>query len=272
MSTAIASRCTALAILLAGAATTGGSLRPCAARINFLKGRVEVTRPGTGAPKPAFISMPLAGGDRVDTRDKAECEIVLHDGSVLKMRDSSAMVIAKMEAQAKPPASEVEIRVFTGKVLGCVRKLSSAGSRFHLESPTAVASVRGTVFAVFVEGDSTELDVLRGRVAVSGEVGSEVMVGEGQATVVARGDSARSPAAMAAARAAFIAVWAGAAMKIGSAGAAAAGAWYASTPVLVGGAAVAVGAAAAIIIAGQKDEPPPRTPATRIPGPPGWPQ
>jgi hypothetical protein len=237
-----------------------------------MKGRVEVTRPGGGPPKPAFITMPLTGGDRVDTGDKAECEIVLHDGSVLKMRDSSAMVIARMEAQAKPPVSEVDVKVFTGKVLGCVRKLSSTGSRFHLESPTAVASVRGTVFAVFVEGDSTELDVLKGPVAVAGGTGPEVLVRDGQTTVVARGDSARSPVAMAAARAAFIAAWAGAAMKIGSAGAAGAAAWYASTPVLVGGAAVALGAAVAIIIASQGDEPPPQSPATRIPGPPGWPQ
>ncbi len=136
-----------------------------------------------------------------------------------------------------------------------------------------MAGIRGTVFAVFVEGDSTELDVVQGQVAVAGAMGREVLVGEKQSTVVARGDSARSPVPMAAAKLAFIMMWGGAAVKIGSMGAAAAGAWYTSTAAIVGGAAaVAVGTAAAIILSGGGDEPPGPSPATPIPNPPGWPQ
>jgi hypothetical protein len=128
------------------------------------------------------------------------------------------------------------------------------------------------VFAVFVEGDTTELDMLKGRVAVSGQLGPEVLVGERMGTVVAGGDSARSPFPLAAAKVAFITAWAGAALKIGSAGAAGAAAWYTSAPALIGGAAAVAAGVVTAIIANQKDEPPGPAPAPRIPGPPGWPQ
>jgi hypothetical protein len=267
--------CCALALtgLLAGASPTGGSLKPAEAKINFMKGEVTVARSNTEARKPAYIAMPLYTGDRIASQDKAEAEIALHDGSILKMKDKSEMVLTELSAQKAPEATVVAVKVYTGKVLGCIKKMSEPQSRFHLESPTAVASVRGTVFAVFVEGDTTELDVLRGRVAVSGQQGPEVLVGEKMGTVVTGGDSARSPFPLAAAKAAFIAAWAGAALKIGSAGAAGVAAWYASTPALIGGAtAVAAGVVTAIIIANQKDEPAPPEPAPKIPGPPGWPQ
>ncbi|MDO9026244.1 MAG: hypothetical protein Q7U87_00030, partial [bacterium] len=64
---------------------------------------------------------------------------------------------------------------------------------------------------------------------------------------------------------------AGAAIKLGSLGAATASAWYASTAAIVTGATAVVAGAAAIIIANTNEEPTPSTPAKTIPGPPGWP-
>ncbi len=249
-----------------------GAFRPVEARIVYLKGQAEVQKAGSPVWTPATLKMELGTGDQVATSEGAELEIKLDDGSVLKMRDKGLMAIDRMEKQKKPLTTLTSLRALSGKILGCVRKLASKESKFNVTTPTAVAGIRGTVFAVFVEGDSTELDVVQGQVAVAGQQGREVLVGEKQATVVAKGNSARSPYPMAAAKLAFIMMWGGAAIKIGSMGAAAAGAWYTSTAAIVGGAtALVVGTAAAIIIAGG-EETPAQTPATPIPNPPGWPQ
>ncbi len=261
------------ALHLAWTTAAFGAFRPVEARIVYLKGKVEVQKVGSLSWSPAAVKMTLGSGDKVATEDGTELEIKLDDGSVLKMRDKGLLAIDRMEKQKKPLTTITSLQAVSGKILGCIRKLSSRESRFDITTPTAVAGIRGTVFAVFVEGDSTELDVVQGQVAVAGQKGGEVLVGEKQSTVVARGDSARSPVPLAAAKLAFIMMWGGAAVKIGSMGAAAAGAWYTSTAAIVGGAAaVAVGTAAAIIISGGGDEPPGPTPAARIPGPPGWPQ
>lgn len=261
------------ALHLAWTTAAFGAFRPVEAKIVFLKGKAEVQKVGSLVWAPAAIKMPLNSGDKVATEDGAELEIKLDDGSILKMRDKGLLAIDRMEKQKKPLTTVTMLQAVSGKILGCVRKLASKESKFEVTTPTAVAGIRGTVFAVFVEGDSTALDVVQGQVAVAGQTGREVLVGEKQSTVVAKGDSARSPYPMAAAKLAFIMMWGGAAIKLGSLGAAAAGAWYTSTAAIVGGAAaVAVGTAAAIIISSGGDEPPGPTPATPIPNPPGWPQ
>jgi hypothetical protein len=238
---------------------TGWSqLRPAQAHIVFLKGKVEVQRPGS-APQPAALSSEVSIGDRLISHEDSEVEIRLPDGSVLKMKDKGLMEIGDLKNQSRPMASLVSLKLTWGKLLGCVKKLSARESKFEVATPTAVAGIRGTVFAVFAEGDSTELDVLAGQVAVTGEKGTERLIGEKQYTIIAKGDSARSPLPMTAAKIAFITAWAGAALKLGSIGAAGAKAWYATTPALIGGGVVAAAVAAAVIIAsgGGGDNPPP---------------
>lgn len=230
-------------------------MKPTQATIVFVKGKAEVQRSGERAWRPAELQMAVNPGDKLSTEAGAELEIRLDDGSVLKLKDKSLLELDAMEKQARPLTTITSLKLGLGKLLGCVRKLSSKESKFDITTPTAVAGVRGTVFAVFAEGDSTELDVLQGRVAVSGQVGAEKLVGEKQSTVVAKRDSARSPVPMTAAKIAFMTAWAGAALKLGSMGAAGAKAWYASTPALVGGGVVAAAAVAAVVIAaGGGDE------------------
>jgi len=229
------------------AGVSPAQMRPSQASIIYLKGKAEVQRSGERAWRPAELQMTVHPGDKLSTEAGAELEIRLDDGSVLKMKDKGLLEIDAMEKQAKPLTTITSLKLGLGRLLGCVRKLSSRESRFDISTPTAVAGVRGTVFAVFAEDDSTGLDVLQGQVAVSGQVGREVLVGEKQSTVVAKRDSARSPVPLTAAKIAFMTAWAGAALKLGSMGAAGAKAWYASTPALVGG-GVAVAAAVAVVI------------------------
>jgi hypothetical protein len=166
-------------------------------------------------------------------------------------------VIDRMDRQQKPAAAITSLRAMNGKVLGCIRKLASRESKFSVTTPTAVAGVRGTVFGVFVEGDATELDVLKGEVAIAGEQGSEVLVGEKMMTTVPKGGAARPPVAMTAAKIGLLMLWGGAAIKVGSLGSAASTAWYASTPAIIAASAVAVaaGTVAAVAIANKKDTP-----------------
>lgn len=263
---------TVLALLLA-LQPVHPEFKPADARINFMKGQVEIQRLNAEDWRPAFIKMGLYPGDKVKCQAAAEAEIVLHDGSVVKLKDASLLQIEQMERDRKAKAARTALKLYHGKVLGSIRKISSKESKFTITTPTAVAGIRGTVFGVFVEGDTTELNVLKGEVGLAGEQGPEVLVGEKMMASVAKGDSTISPVAMTAAKIAFMTMWAGAAIKIGSMGSAAATAWYATTPAIIGGAAAVVATTAAvIIISGGDDEPaPPPSGTPTIPPPPGWP-
>ncbi len=252
-----------------------GEFKPSEAKLSFVRGRVEVQRQGSTAWTPASLKMRVYSGDKVSSDTSAEAEITLEDGSVLKLKDRSTLVIERMAKQKRPLTTITSLRAMNGRVLGCIKKLASKESKFSVTTPTAVAGVRGTVFGVFVEGDSTELDVLKGEVAIAGETGGEVLVGEKMMTTVAKGGAARAPVALTAAKAGMLMLWGGAAIKVGSlSGAAAAStAWYATTPAIIAGsAAVVAGTVAAIAIASKKETPAsPPNPATRIPNPPTFP-
>ena len=264
----------AVAQLLWLALPAGSEYQRTEARLNFVKGKVEVQRSGTANWARAVLQMRVYAGDKVSTDTGGETELVLDDGSIIKLKDKSLLEIERMEKQKKPMATITSLKAVNGRVLGCIKKLASKESKFNVSTPTAVAGIRGTVFAVVVDGDSTELDVLKGEVAIAGDKGKEVMVGEKMTTTVAKGDSARRPMMMTAAKIAFIMMWGGAAIKVGSMGAAAASAWFASTPAIIGGgAAVVAGTVAAIVISNKKpSNPPPGNPAPTIPAtPPSFP-
>ena len=260
------------AIMLMALQPARAEFKPSQAKITFMKGKVEVQRKGSQVPVPAVMKMTVYPGDMISTDDGSEAELKLSDGSILKLKDKGRLEIERMERQKKPLTTINSFRLAAGKILGSIRKLSSKESKFTVSTPTAVAGIRGTVFGVFVEGDSTELNVLKGEVAIQGDAGNEVLVKDKMMITVAKGDSAHNPVVMTAAKIAFITMWAGAAMKIGTMGSAAATAWYASTPAIIGGAAAVVATTAVIIIAGGgDDEPAPEPGAKTIPAPPGWP-
>ncbi len=261
------------ALLLTALHPARAEFKPSQARITFMKGKVEVQRKGSESAVPAVMKMAVYPGDMISTDDGSEAELKLSDGSILKLKDKGRLEIERMERQKKPATAINSFKLASGKVLGSIKKLSSKSSKFTVTTPTAVAGIRGTVFGVFVEGDSTELNVLKGEVGIQGDTGGEVLVKDKMMITVAKGDSAHNPVVMTAAKIAFITMWAGAAIKIGSMGSAAATAWYASTPAIIGGAAAVVATTVVVIIAGGGgDEPPAQEPTTRtIPNPPSWP-
>lgn len=262
------------ALLLSPAGPVLAAFKPSSAKVSFVKGTVVIQRMGTSTWLPAALKARVYPGDRIAAEPGSEAEITLDDGSVVKLRDRSLLVIDRMERQKRPPASITGLRAVNGSVLGCIRKLASKESKFSVTTPTAVAGVRGTVFGIFVAGDTTELDVLKGEVAIAGETGREVLVGEKMMTTVPKGGSARTPVAMTAAQIGMIMMWGGAAIKVGSLGAAAGTAWYASAPALIAASAAVVAAATVTtiaIVSGKDETPSGGGSGPAIPAPPGFP-
>jgi hypothetical protein len=106
------------------------------------------------------INKRLYPGDSLTTGDNSSAEITYEDGSVSSLLPNSSIKIR--QAKKEEGLFSTKIKAFFGSVICKVQKLRK-GESFQINTPTAVAAVRGTVFETKVGEDSeTAFKVLSG--------------------------------------------------------------------------------------------------------------
>lgn len=156
-------------------------------------GTVEVQRhargvwtPLRGAGKdPARVLV----GDKLRTGANSRVELHWADGTRLALDPNTALTVRKYKYEQKQQTSQTSLfRLDVGRVWARVSHTLSADSRFELETPQAVAGVRGTVFSVTATETDTNVAVFEGKVHVAAQGGQDddVLAGA-QATIVAHG-------------------------------------------------------------------------------------
>jgi hypothetical protein len=158
------------------------------ARLSYLEGEVSLTRDKTRLP--AELNMALLPGDTVETGKDAQADVVLDDSSTIQLDPESRLGITELAKDSASGRREVKTNLMSGELKAKIAKLA-AKSTFEIESPTAVAAVRGTEFIVaYKEGQPTQVSVLTGKVGVRqpGKLGSEVLVPEHNRILVKLGE------------------------------------------------------------------------------------
>jgi len=104
----------------------------------------------------------------IKTEEKSKVELLLFDGTKIVVSEKTEIVLSKIAPQEKV------IQQKTGKARFKVSKLQE-GAKFETITPTAIMSVRGTEFSVFVKEDlSTEVKVFEGIVNVKTLAGESI--------------------------------------------------------------------------------------------------
>jgi len=104
----------------------------------------------------------------IKTEEKSKVELLLFDGTKIVISEKSEVELSKLTPQ------ERIIQQKSGKARFKVSKLQE-GAKFETITPTAVISVRGTEFSVFVKEDlSTEVKVFEGIVNVKTVAGESI--------------------------------------------------------------------------------------------------
>ncbi|MBN1575709.1 MAG: FecR domain-containing protein [Chitinispirillaceae bacterium] len=137
-----------------------------AARITKLVGRIDVRAKTSAAWRPARIGMTV--GENWDVRSymESEAEVAFETGTTLRIVENSVVTLSRLTTDAGTKSSQSTVKVMTGKVWANVKKLTSTQSEFEFETPTAVASIRGTRLGIEVGKRRTIIDVYEGIVAV----------------------------------------------------------------------------------------------------------
>jgi len=147
-------------------------------------GLVEVLPLGADAWLPVSETMLVEAGDRIRTGDEGSAALTFFDGSVTELRPMAELSIARMTSQRTGGEKVIVLHQWLGESHNQVKPLVDEASRFSVQTPSVVASVRGTVFTLIVEPDgTTHLEVEEGVVAVQARETS-VLISAGEEILV----------------------------------------------------------------------------------------
>jgi len=138
------------------------------ATIEGISGNLKIQRKGIGEWEAATLNAPLYPGDKLRTDIDSYAALIYADGSQLKLNSNTLLKFQQLEAEEKR-----SLQLLFGEIWVLVRP---SGRSFEVETPAAIAQVRGTEFdiMVFPEGRSI-LTVLEGKISFSNEYGSVIV-------------------------------------------------------------------------------------------------
>jgi hypothetical protein len=156
-------------------------------------GTFEVQRSGSGDWQPAMIGTLVFLLDNVRTGPSSAGTLVFVDDAVVTLGPGTELSLDRYGAAAKskgPPRALLKLA--GGKIEAIVSGYGEDATRFEIETPTAVARVQSTQFAVLHDAREkvTEVIGVEGVVAVQGRtglIGPGVAVGPGEFTRVQQG-------------------------------------------------------------------------------------
>lgn len=163
------------------------------ARVIAVHGDVRV-EPVSGGPKPATVGAELDAGDRVMTAGDSNALLEFADGSRMRLNAEGSVKLKSMRTLSSG-AGDAELQLERGRTESTVTPAPGRGTRFLIETPSGVTSVRGTDFRVASEPGAARTEVIGGRVAVDA-AGQGVQVDAGFGTRVQAGAPPMPPVAL----------------------------------------------------------------------------
>lgn len=133
--------------------------KPLRAIIVFTSG--EVFREIEGRSIPASVGDILKKGETIKTK-AGHADIGLSDNSAVRIGENTTLILERALDLTKG-CSVVRMRLSSGRLLARLEKLTSSDS-FEIQTPTAIASVRGTSFEVTADTKTTSVFVSEGSV------------------------------------------------------------------------------------------------------------
>jgi hypothetical protein len=148
------------------------------ATLTRVQGEVRLSRGSEN--RPAVKGMALLAGDSLSTSAESSVDFKLEHRGLFHLGPDSRFTLGVVEG-----AKNVQMKLQKGKVLLVLHKLGSSDS-FQVQTPTAIAGVRGTSFAVTAAEGRSRIVVLTGKVAL-GSGASTVAIEAKQEAFVASG-------------------------------------------------------------------------------------
>ncbi len=135
--------------------------QPDPARITSATGNVRLVTGADSRNRPAIPNALVRVGDSIIT-GSGTATVELANGTLIRLNPDSHMVFNCLTQFGKSGMVDTRLRLDQGEVEIRVHPLSGDKSRFEVETPSAVAAVRGTAFTLRTSGRDTLLAVTEG--------------------------------------------------------------------------------------------------------------
>jgi len=140
------------------------------AHIVNVYGTANVIRAADGII-PAALGMPLKAGDKIQSENDSFVTVEFADQSRMRVQDNTTVRLGDLKIFGDYGLVDTLVHLDEGRTESSVPKESDTGTRFRIQTPSAISSVRGTDFRVGTlnEQSGTTSEVLDGNVEVSAE-------------------------------------------------------------------------------------------------------
>ena len=160
--------------------------------LSVFSGSVEIQSPEETSWQQGTDGMTLSVGDRVRTAINSGALLTFFEGSTIKLESETDVQIQQVE-RAQDESVRITLKQWLGRTWSRVVKMAGTGSHYEIETPSATAVVRGTLFSTIVdEAGSTEVATTSGLVSVVAQ-GEEVYLPPSQKTEVQAGSAPSQP-------------------------------------------------------------------------------
>lgn len=189
----------ALAALVLLSMASPASAAEAVGSVAASSGEAQIGRGGAFAPAAVGDGVQL--GDQLRT-GKGQMRVVFRDDSVIDLAEQSTLTVDTQVFDPGAGAYNSLFKLAAGKARALVGKVyGTPGASFEVETPTAVAGVRGTTFLIEYDSarDATDVIGIDGRIMVRSlaeVLNDTVYITASQGTSVARGRAPTAPEAV----------------------------------------------------------------------------
>lgn len=172
---------------------------PAPVMVTAISGNVRF-KTSDGGFQPLTAGTQLNGGETVLTGPRSSAAYRFADNTTLTQQDSSKLTFGRLAAYGKTGMVSTELTLDSGRLEASAAKQQAPSGGFKVNTPVAVAGLRGTGFRLSVDESGKRMtnEVVEGSVAVSAQ-GKAVAVNAGFGTYAEAGKPPVPPRALLAA-------------------------------------------------------------------------
>ena len=165
---------------------------PIDGTVTFIKGTVTVQEKAGKEWRALLLNNTVKQGSVLRTEEEGTVEITFEDGASFLLKPSTSLTMTTVERKS-PGYFLRELYLRSGRTISNLREATGKGSRFEIQTPSAIAATRGTAFRVSVDdSEATRSEVLNGTIGVEA-MNQTVAVNEGEGTFVRKGEPPLEP-------------------------------------------------------------------------------
>ena len=173
-----------------------GEINPAPTELTILsiaEGQVLVMKAGTDSWTEAEVNTTVELGDILKAGDDSRAVITFFEGSTIELEAGTEVEVVELGIAEETGSTIIRLKQSIGNTVSRVTKLADVHSTYEIETPTAVAAVRGSIMFVGVREDgTTAVGNGEGSVSVSAQ-SQEVTLPEGTYSTVEPGQPPSTP-------------------------------------------------------------------------------